>query len=168
MFRNTVNISRGRKCEMEFETLLKKEGIFERKASNYEDRFYHIDYYLKFNIPESPPISMTVDVKSLKKVRGQFQDELFYIEMVNDNGNKGWVHAPKMDLVAFECYDGYRMYRRENLLDFIREHGMKSFQVIERRLPGMDTKSCCVLLPRAQIEHLLFYTLLKPVNTGES
>lgn len=88
--------------------------------------------------------------------------------MINDNGNKGWVYAPKMELVAFECYDGFRMYRRENLLDFIRKEGMKSFQVIERRLPGMDTKSCCVLLPRVQIEHLLFYTLLKPVNTSEA
>ncbi len=166
MFRH--NVQRGKKCEMEFEALLKREGIFDRKATDDEDRFKHIDYWLKFQIPASPPISMTVDVKSLKKVRGQFQDELFYIEMINDNGNKGWIHAPCMDLVAFECYDAFRMYRRESLLDFIREKKMSSFQVIERRLPHMETKSCCVLLPRAQIEHLLFYTLLKPVDASKS
>ena len=113
MFRH--NVIRGKKCEHEFEMLLKREGIFNRKATEREDRFDHIDYWLKFEIPEASPVSMSVDVKSLKKVRGQFQDELFYIEMINDNGNKGWVHAPKMDLVAFECNDGFRMYRREKL-----------------------------------------------------
>ena len=141
MFRH--NVTRGKKCEPEFEALLTKEGIFDRKATEQADRFQHIDYWLKFNIPSSPPVSMSVDVKSLKKVRGQFQDELFYIEMINDNGNKGWVYAPKMELVAFECYDGFRMYRRDKLLDFIRENGMTSFQVIESRLPGMNTTSFC-------------------------
>jgi hypothetical protein len=165
MFRH--NVIRGKKCEQEFEMLLKRKGIFDRKATEQEDRFDHIDFWLKFQIPEASQVSMSVDVKSLKKVRGQFQDELFYVELINDNGNKGWVHAPKMDLVAFECYDGFRMYRRESLVKFIHEKGMKSFQVIERRLPMKDTKSCCVMLPRAQIEHLLFYMLLKSIDASK-
>jgi hypothetical protein len=54
MFRH--NVIRGKKCEQEFEMLLKRKGIFDRKATEQEDRFDHIDYWLKFEIPEASPV----------------------------------------------------------------------------------------------------------------
>ena len=150
------NVIRGKKAEELFEKLLLKSNIPFHRSTPYEDKYEHIDYYAHIGKSEK-----RIDVKALKKIRGQTQDDFFYIEIVNDWGNKGWIYAPKMDVVAFECFKEFQLYKREKLLKYIEGKGIDNFMTIQRTLPNMNTTSKCILLPRKDVEELRFAKIFK-------
>tara|TARA_R110002020_G_scaffold215476_2_gene422729 strand:+ start:1093 stop:1545 length:453 start_codon:yes stop_codon:yes gene_type:complete len=146
------NHNQGQISEALFRNLCERDYIDIEKSSRYEDRYEHIDFYVKLKTQVR-----SIDIKSTKKINGKLQDDYFYIEIKNDNGNKGWLYAPNMCLVGFECFDAYRIYRRDKILDYINSKGVNKFEPRTR----YKDKSLCILLPRKDIEHLIYYTLYK-------
>jgi len=63
----------------------------------------------------------TVDVKSIKKVLGEYNNDLYYIEFINDYGYKGWIFSEDLDLIAFENINEYNVYKRKDILDFLEK-----------------------------------------------
>ena len=80
------NHNQGQKSEALFRNICVRDKIEIRKSSSYEDRYQHIDFFVKLKSQER-----SIDIKSTKKLKGKLQDEMFYIELANDNGNNGWI-----------------------------------------------------------------------------
>tara|TARA_R110001592_G_scaffold2489_1_gene14630 strand:+ start:2203 stop:2655 length:453 start_codon:yes stop_codon:yes gene_type:complete len=146
------NHNQGQKSEALFRNICVRDKIEIRKSSSYEDRYQHIDFFVKLKTQ-----SRSIDIKSTKKIKGKLQDDMFYIELANDGGNDGWIYAETMCLVGFECFENYMIYRRDHILDYIISQGIDSFQSMTRQ----KDKSLCILLPKKNIEHLVYYILYK-------
>lgn len=146
------NILQGNKGENLFFNLCKRDGYDIRKATPYQNKYQHTDFFVKFknNI-------RSVDVKSIKKFKGKLQDEKFYIELQHDWGGAGWIYAESMDLIAFETFENFKVYRREKILNYILDKGINNFQSLTRQ----KDKSICILLDRAEINFLTYKTLYK-------
>lgn len=146
------NILQGNKGENLFFNLCKRDGYDIRKATPYQNKYQHTDFFVKFknNI-------RSVDVKSIKKIKGKLQDEKFYIELQHDWGGAGWIYAESMDLIAFETFENFKVYRREKILNYILDKGINNFQSLTRQ----KDKSICILLDRAEINFLTYKTLYK-------
>lgn len=144
------NIKQGNESEKLFETIVSNDGYYIKKSRNYEDRYLHIDYYVKFknNV-------RSVDVKSIKHYNGKLQDKYYYIEIKNNWGNDGWIYSKHTNLFAFQCFDAFRIYRRERLLNYINEKGIDSFMGIKRA----KDKSYCILLPREEVSQMVYKTI---------
>lgn len=146
------NILQGNKGENLFFNLCKRDGYDIRKGTPYQNKYEHTDFFVKFknNI-------RSVDVKSIKKIKGKLQDEKFYIELQHDWGGAGWIYAESMDLIAFETFENFKVYRREKILNYILDKGINNFQSLTRQ----KDKSICILLDRAEINFLTYKTLYK-------
>lgn len=150
------NIEWGKNAELKFEDCLVRDKIPYHKSSPYEDKYLHIDYFAKIGKTKK-----SIDVKALKKIRGRLQDDFFYIELINDYGNKGWIYAHKLDVLAFECFTTFELYKRKKLLDYIQSKGVDSFKCITRTLPQINFTSKCILIPRNELNNIRFATIKK-------
>ena len=146
---------RGSDSEKMFESICFSKNIFIKKSSTYENTRKHIDFYIRLK-----KNTKSVDVKAIKRYKGQFQDKYYYIEFINDWGNKGWIYSKSMDLVAFECFDCFRIYKRKKILDFINNNPNK-FEITTRTLFNSKKTSKCIMVDRNVIESLLYYKLDK-------
>jgi len=146
------NILQGNKGETLFYNLCKRDGYDIRKATPYQNKYEHTDFFVKFkdNI-------RSVDVKSIKKNNGKFQDEKYYIEMQHDWGGAGWIYAESMDLIAFETFESFKIYKREKILNYILDKGVNNFEILTRR----KDKSVCLLLDREEIKLITYKTIYK-------
>lgn len=159
-FKNNKKI--GDKAEMLFKFLCLKNNKEIIDSSYYEDKHKHIDFYvrLKQNLK-------TVDVKALKKINGVLNDDFYYIELVNDYGNPGWIYGKDLHLLAFENFNEFNVYRRKDILKYIEKLDFTNYKVITRKLHfcnGQESK--CVLLPKKEIEHMKYYILSKGSNVS--
>ena len=146
------NHTQGQRSETLFRNICERDKIEIRKSTTQQDRYQHIDFFVKFKSQER-----SIDIKSTKKLNGRFQDELFYIELANDSGNTGWIYAENMCLVGFECFENFMVYRRDKLLEYIISQGIDTFRSMSRQ----KDKSLCILLPKKEVEHLVYYILYK-------
>ena len=146
---------RGSDSEKMFESVCFSRNIFVKKSSTYENQKLHIDFYVRLK-----QNTRSVDVKAIKRYKGQFQDKVYYIEMINDWGNKGWIFSKHLDLIAFECFDCFRIYKRKKLLEYLNKNPDK-FEVTTRTLFNSNKTSKCVMLPRMYVESLLYFKLDK-------
>ncbi len=146
------NILQGNIGETLFYNLCKRDGYDIRKATQYQNKYEHTDFFVKFKNNIN-----SVDVKSIKKINGKFQDKKYYIELQHDWGGAGWVYAESMDLIAFETFENFKIYRREKILNYILDKGINNFK---RRTRQKD-KSICILLNREEINSITYKTLYK-------
>lgn len=89
------------------------------ESSNFDNRHKHIDFYIFID-----NIKYSVDVKAIKKIKRHHtnkQDNLFWIELINDYNNKGWIYCKHMDIVAFETNFNFILCYRNILLEYIEK-----------------------------------------------
>ena len=150
--KNKIN---GDRAENEFYALCMKNKKDITKSNEYDDKYKHIDFYVKLkNKIES------IDIKAIKRVFNEYNNDLYYIEMINDYGYKGWIFSAKLDLIGFENIESFNIYNREDLLNFI-QNSKKKYKQIKRKLKFSENYSLCFLIPKADIEHLKYYQLIK-------
>ncbi len=154
--KNKIN---GDRAENEFKALCIHYNKDILDSTYEEDKYKHIDFYVKLK-----KNMKTVDVKSIKKVYGEYNNDLYYIELINDYGYKGWIFSEKLNLIAFENINEYNIYRRKDILDFLNQTKNK-YKEITRKLHFCNTYSKCILLPKKDIEHLKYYELIKIKQT---
>jgi hypothetical protein len=151
---------RGDYCENLFKTILHNKKIYCKKSTNIEDRYKHFDFTIRLK-----KNNKTIDVKAIKKIENKFQDEYYYIEIKNDWNYEGWIYCEYMDLVGFECFDNFMIYKRKDILKYILEQGLDTFKNIKRKNKKRPEFSCeVILIKRTDIDHLLYYRLDKPKN----
>jgi hypothetical protein len=151
--RNKIN---GDRAENEFKALCIHYNKEIKDSTFHEDKYKHIDLYVNLkNKIES------VDVKAIKKVYGEYNNDLYYIELINDYGYPGWIHSKDLDLIAFENVNEYNIYHRKDILNFIENEKKKKYKEITRKLHFCNTYSKCILLPKRDIEHFKYYELKK-------
>ena len=153
--KNKIN---GDRAENEFKNLCIHYDKEILDSTLEEDKYKHIDFYVKLK-----KNMKTVDVKSIKKVLGEYNNDLYYIEFINDYGYKGWIFSEDLDLIAFENINEYNIYQRKDILDFLDEKKNK-YTEIKRKLHFCNTYSKCILLPKKDIEHFRYYELKKLQN----
>jgi len=147
----------GDKAETLFKYLCLKNKKEITNSSYYEDKYKHIDFYvrLKQNLK-------TVDVKAIKRVKGILNNDLYYIEITNDYGNPGWIYAKDLQLLAFENFKEFNVYKRKDILKYVEKLDFEKYDIIERKLQyARGGISKCLLLPKKEIEHMKYYTLDK-------
>jgi hypothetical protein len=150
--KNKIN---GDKAENEFKALCIHYNKEIKDSTLQEDKYKHIDFYVKLkNKIES------VDVKAIKKVYGEYNNDLYYIELINDYGYAGWIFSKDLDLIGFENINEYNIYHRKDILDFLNQKKNK-YKEIKRKLHFCNTYSKCILLPKRDIEHFKYYELKK-------
>jgi len=146
------NILQGNKGENLFYNLCVRDGFDIRKATPYQNKYQHTDFFVKFKNNIN-----SVDVKSIKKINGKLQDEKYYIEMQHDWGGAGWIYAENMDLIAFETFENFKIYRRRKILNYILDKGIHNFEILTRQ----KDNSLCLLLDREEINSITYKTLYK-------
>ena len=77
--------------------------------------------------------------------------------MQHDWGGAGWIYAENMDLIAFETFENFKVYKREKILNYILDKGINNFETLTRQ----KDKSICLLLDREEINSLTYKTLYK-------
>ena len=150
--KNKIN---GDRAENEFKDLCIHYNKEIKDSTLQEDKYKHIDFYVNLKNEMK-----SVDVKSIKKVFGEYNNDLYYIELINDYGYPGWIYSKDLDLIAFENMKEYNIYRRKDILDFLNQTKNK-YKEIKRKLQFCDTYSKCILLPKRDIEHFKYYELKK-------
>jgi len=163
--KNKIN---GDRAENEFKALCIHYNKEILDSTYEEDKYKHIDFYVKLK-----KNMKTVDVKAIKKVFGEYNNDLYYIELINDYGYPGWIYSKDLDLIAFENIDEYNIYRRKDILHFLENINLKKYKEIKRKLHFCNKYSKCVLLPKEEIEHFKYYELKKikpttPINNKKN
>ena len=152
--KNKIN---GDRAENEFKDLCIHYNKEIKDSTLQEDRYKHIDFYVNLKNEMK-----SVDVKSIKKVLGKYNNDLYYIELINDYGYHGWIYSKDLDLIAFENMNEYNIYQRKDILKFLEKKN--EYKEIKRKLIFCDTYSKCILLPKRDIEHLKYYELKKIIK----
>ena len=152
--KNKIN---GDRTENEFKDLCIHYNKEIKDSTLQEDRYKHIDFYVNLKNEMK-----SVDVKSIKKVLGKYNNDLYYIELINDYGYHGWIYSKDLDLIAFENMNEYNIYQRKDILKFLEKKN--EYKEIKRKLIFCDTYSKCILLPKRDIEHLKYYELKKIIK----
>jgi len=152
--KNKIN---GDRTENEFKDLCIHYNKEIKDSTLQEDRYKHIDFYVNLKNEMK-----SVDVKSIKKVLGKYNNDLYYIELINDYGYPGWIYSEDLDLIAFENMNEYNIYQRKDILKFLEKKN--EYKEIKRKLIFCDTYSKCILLPKRDIEHLKYYELKKIIK----
>ena len=149
--KNKIN---GDRAENEFKALCIHYNKEIKDSTLEEDKYKHIDFYVKFKKEMK-----SVDVKSIKKVYGEYNNDMYYIELINDYGYPGWIYSKDLDLIAFKNINKNNIYRRKDILQFLEKKN--EYKEIKRKLIFCDTYSKCILLPKKDIEHFKYYELKK-------
>src|SRR5690606_34840157 len=122
---------RGREEETLFKLCVEKfKGLKCEKSSTQDDRYKHIDFYIENG--------MSVDVKAHKKINAtdkEVSQEYTWIEILNVNGNFGWVSGFATH-IAYSFTTHYKLFDREKLKEFIMSRVPKhSFVYKEYNVP---------------------------------
>lgn len=96
----------GKRKEKEFASLF-KDVVF---SSEEEDIKEHWDIAVKY------------DVKMIKRKnrRGDFDENIHWVELKNVNGDKGWLLG-KADFFSFELEDYWVVVKKEDLIALVKE-----------------------------------------------
>lgn len=100
----------GNKAESLFASLCVKKGCKIIKATAKQDVYEHWDYKV---ISRNNKITL-VDIKSIK----DNNPNLIYLELINTKGHDGWLQG-KADLIAFHQDDGFALFKRSDLLNWV-------------------------------------------------
>lgn len=86
-------------------------------ASENQDKYEHWD----------KGVVTRVDVKSLKRISRNYEinENYHWLEILNINGNKGWVYAEKPLFFVFETFDYWVVVEKGRLQDFIKQRVKK-------------------------------------------
>lgn len=145
-----------------FEQSLNKygEGITCRKATDKEDMFKHIDFFLSDG--------RKVDVKTHKTVNtvdAKVSDEFTWVELINVNGNRGWIDGEATHIV-FSLTSHYFIVSREDLIELVKSSIFDSKLYPKDMFPKPYTKyrrngllDTVVLVPWSDIKQLDYTTL---------
>ena len=116
---------RGQAAEDSFIKVAYQRHYKIRKATRKE-QCDHIDYFLTGLHPISrKEIQVTVDVKAVKKTTRQekpFNTRWVWLEMVNVQGKRGWVHG-KANFIAFERYADFVVIKRDSIRKWVESSG---------------------------------------------
>jgi hypothetical protein len=136
----------GDKAESLFKYLCLKNNKEITDSSYYEDKYKHIDFYVRLK----------------QNLKGVLNNDLYYIEITNDYGNPGWIYAEDLQLLAFENFKEFNIYKRKDILKYVEKLDFNKYEIIERKLRyARGGISKCLLLPKKEIEHMKYYTLDK-------
>ena len=112
--RNALDI--GRLGEEKFKRLALERGYRLRLPDGSQDYLEHWDVEI---------IKATehylVDVKAMKRVKGQIQGLWVWVELTNVAGKPGWLYSSKADLFAFETENGFILVRPDPLKRLVSE-----------------------------------------------
>jgi len=114
---------------------LRQNGHFVRKASDYENRVKHIDFWAQgFDKKE-----YSFDAKAMRSLfrGGPLQDEWVVIEWKNVFGNKGSVFG-EQDFFVFERFKSLDIVRRSDLEFF----GRREVNFAKRARSASEAKYC--------------------------
>ena len=109
----------GQKAESLFAKSALKHGWIVEPAPEISNKNEHFDY-----IMSKDGRSLNVEVKSLKRMGrkdSEVQDEHIWIELHGvRKDDQGWLYG-KADLIAFELRNSFRIVRRTDLLNLVKE-----------------------------------------------
>jgi hypothetical protein len=113
---NNKEFTLGKLSELEFSKLF--------DSVNFADKFS--DIYEHWDIK----IETKIDVKSIKKESREdlsYNENFHWVEILNVNGDKGWVYSEFVDYFAFETFDYFIIVEKEKLQNFIKEKVKKEY-----------------------------------------
>lgn len=106
----------GRSAEKRFIKLALRRGYMVAHSAESEDYREHWD--VRISGEEYSPL---VEIKAMKRVKGQIQDSWVWVELTNVAGKPGWLYSSKADLFAFETEKGFVLVRPEDLKRLVSE-----------------------------------------------
>lgn len=139
-------ILQGKGAEQLFKETILKNNFEYRDSTKKEDIYKHTDCYVKFHQKWR-----SIDVKSLKKIRGEFQDEKFFIEIKNDYGYPGWLYSNHVQFIAFQTFNGFELYKTKKLRRYFEEN-KKSLQSTSKK----GSPAELFLLERKCLKNLIY------------
>lgn len=107
---------RGKDSEEEFKEIMTREGYKVYKSSKYDDIYKHIDFYVVD--PKTGNTTMSIDVKTMKKIKGEFQTDYCWCELVGPTGYPGWVYG-KASHFGFKMQEGFLIIKKSDLIEII-------------------------------------------------
>lgn len=91
------DIEKGIAAEKSFEQTMQALGYKVEESTVHEDRTMHIDFHVTVNGNRH-----SIDVKSMKSMPNNISDsQAFWIELINVNGDAGWLYG-EAECIAFE------------------------------------------------------------------
>lgn len=113
---------RGRDNERSFAQVIRKTGGYCHKASVFDDRVRHIDFYCRHPMMNGQMVS--VECKSMKKLQRSDpkpNPDMVFLEIrgvpqPNGDMNKGWLFGGHADFIAFQHTHGYYLFLRRHLI----------------------------------------------------
>jgi hypothetical protein len=114
-FESTKHFKMGKDFEDRLKVLFKERGFEVQESTEEENKFKHIDFYVK----GTDGRQYSIDAKAMKSIdHGQtYQDVYTYVEFKNVRGNPGWIYG-EVDFFAFERKSSTIIISQKNLLAF--------------------------------------------------
>lgn len=107
---------KGKKSQMLFMDLMKKNGYRCYSADTFQDVNEHWDVVTVKDIENGTKIFERFDVKGLKEC---VSEGFEWIELMTVDGRKGWLYSEYMDSLAFELNDYFILIKRIELVPII-------------------------------------------------
>lgn len=127
-----------------------------KRADENTDINNHIDFWW-----ESPKKGwIGIDVKGLKKNDrndNYFDDSIQWLELVNVNGNEGWLYG-KAEYIAFRTNNKIIFNKRNKLLNFILD------KTKQQAISSENPKDCYVLYQRKQRKDVIVKVPTKDIE----
>lgn len=105
--------TRGKNAENKFAIMAKERDFDIVKSSVKKDKEEHWDFEISKQLTHGF-YKRKFDIKAMKKVNGEYTDELIYIELQNVGGTAGWLYG-KQDGVVFEMKESFILVNLEDL-----------------------------------------------------
>lgn len=139
----------GKKSEDLFKKIILENNFEYKKSSKMQDIYQHTDCFVKFHSK-----FRSIDVKSIKKLKGEFQDDRFYIEIKNDYGIPGWLYSNDVNFIAFQTFEGFDIYKTKKLRKYY-ESNKNALESASKK----DSPAQLYLIERKKIKNLLYKNL---------
>ena len=112
--RNAIEIAR--EAEGRFVSMSLQRGFSVMQASLREDYEHHWDVAIAKGTRKK-----LIDVKAMKRLKGEIQDLWVWVEIVNIAGKPGWIYRTHAHLVAFETMEGFVLVKPGELRKIVDE-----------------------------------------------
>lgn len=141
----------GTDAEQKFVQTMNKQGCKVVKATEEEDMFKHIDFYVD---------GKSYDVKGNKRIgrHAVYNGDVVWIERTNVRGADGWLFG-KAELIAFLIAEEFWIIPRESLLEYVNNDipydeilSKKGYKTWYRRRDRLD---CVTYVHPEDIEKLV-------------
>lgn len=120
MFRNDFDIRDaldiGRLGEEKFRKMALNRGYRLNLPRHSQDYLEHWDVEIRKRTAK-----YLVDVKAMKRLKGEIQDLWVWVEIVNIAGKPGWIYRTHAHLIAFETMEGFVLVKPEELRKIVAE-----------------------------------------------